>query len=71
MAKSTALDAMVCGAVKYKPEGEGGQERKKRKKKGEEEEAEWNERGESPRARLRTQRRGARAVQRDVTCAPH
>ena len=52
--------AMVCGAVKYKPEGEGGQmykekskgkeEMKKTKEKGKK----WNERGESLRAHLRT-----------------
>lgn len=66
-AKLAASGAMVCGAVKYKPEGEGGQEEeeeeKRREERGreredEEEEKEWNERGESPHARLRIQRRG-------------
>lgn len=59
-AKLATSGAMVCGAVKYKPEGEGGQEEEE-KKEGEEKEMkeEWNERGESPRARLRTERRDA------------
>lgn len=31
-AKLAASGAMVCGTVKYKPEGEGGQEKKRRRK---------------------------------------
>lgn len=54
-AKLAASGAMVCGAVKYKPEGEEGQEEEEEKKEEEEEEMkeEWNERGESPLSRAR------------------
>jgi len=57
---------MVCGAVKYKPEEAKESKRKKEKerekeekKEKEEKEKEWDKRGESLRARLRTQKRGA------------
>lgn len=63
-AKLAASGAMVCGAVKYKPEGEEGQEAEEEKKEEEEEEMkeaeeekeEWNERGESPLSRALTYR---------------